>query len=202
MDVLEKSVKAFKNVECKIYNLKLDNNYHFRVKIIPSNLPHLLGLHKLKDIEILKDLSEKKVAASLIYKKLTNLDLDYSIISKSVYFSKIEDKLKWFYLIEDLLYNEKIVIFNKKKLKVNDGEEGTLIKSNMIFYLVKQKLYIHLCLAKASNYYYPETFLVHHGNYYVKKQVRRKITDRKITKFEHGKNLKTVAFEEVAATRT
>ncbi|MGU8479069.1 PBECR4 domain-containing protein [Clostridium perfringens] len=92
-----------------------------------ENLPHLLGLNKLIDIEIFSKFANKKdksVTATTIIKLMKHKDINKRItmdfIKKSRYFDKIyEEKIKYFSSenIIKALKNSIIIKFNPKDIK-------------------------------------------------------------------------------------
>ncbi|MEG1309390.1 MAG: PBECR4 domain-containing protein [Bacilli bacterium] len=192
MDKLYKSFIEYQNLLDKEFHYKFKNRFKFKLIFKPENLPHLLGLHKLKDIEILNKFNTKEIAADVIYKKIENKDLTSKIIEKSAFYHKIESRLIYFRELNELVTKNNFLRFSKDKT-----EDGTLMKAEFIVYSLKNGKYIHLFIGKGARFYYPETFIIDDTDYYIKQQSEFKIKDIKVN-FKYEDN---DAMREVAVTR-
>lgn len=153
----------------KNYIYTLNNGAKIEVMFKRHNFAHLIGLHKLVDIELLRKLSDKKSkVADLVYKQIIRGKLTYNDISKSSFFTDMKDRVANFGSIEQLLFSEIIINFDKTKVRKSD------LKSTVILFEKKDTNYLHLCIAKDSNNssHYPETFLVHPDKYYINGQTK------------------------------
>lgn len=166
MDPLYLAAKDYSKFIDKNFIYKLENGAEIEVPFKRCNFAHLLGLHKLKDINILKKLSNPNSnVANLVYKHILKKQLTYEHISKSIFFSEMSSRLDNFHFLDQLLLSEIIVNFDKSKVRKSD------LKSDIILYEKKNNNYIHLCIAKdKKNERYPETFLVQPDKYYINKQ--------------------------------
>lgn len=181
---------------CKYdYEYELDSGLTIKLSLDKSNLPHLVGLHKLVDIDILRKFNEKKVYADEIYRKMKNGVLtDYEVFN-SVHFNTIENRFSHIDNLESLLFDRIILDFDKSKL-------STKIKSNILLYREIDGQYVHIALVPCRDgSYAPETLLVHENDYYIKNQTEL-IVNKLIIK-HRGRTFKEIIYnhvdEEVAA---
>lgn len=169
------------------YIYKLRNGTEIKVVFKKSNLPHLLGLHKLKDIEEFRKLSEKEVAAQTVYKRLKSGSITFEQISNSEYFHEIENRLKHIQNLEQLVFERVILDFDASKLKTK------LKKVTVLFYVKIGSEYIHLPLVyNKSGYYAPNTLLVQRNRYYIDNQ--DELTVESLTVMNKGKVIKTIEY--------
>lgn len=98
------------------YILEDDSTISFRLK--QTDFPHLLGLHKLIDIPVIRQFNDRNnlvVGAKYINSKIRKEELlTESIVRKSVYFPTIEQRFRNFCKdnILTLSYSEVIIAFN------------------------------------------------------------------------------------------
>lgn len=122
MDLLQQCASVFERLTGYQYRFTLGRKGKM-VEIIlgfsETDFHHLVGLHKLKDINIARD-NRKSVFRDIISGRIT-----YQTIAKSAFFSESRLRLEAFQFIEDLLDGEQLVFrFNKKLLPYSaiDGE--------------------------------------------------------------------------------
>lgn len=166
-DPLYLAAISFSKFINKNFIYTLDNGAMIEVMFKRCNFAHLIGLHKLIDIELLRKLSDKRYHISdLVYKQILKGKLTYEQISTSAFFDDMEDRLINFKSIDELLFSEIIINFDKSKVRKSD------LKSTVILFEKKGTNYLHLCIAKDSktNSHYPETFLVQADKYYINGQ--------------------------------
>ncbi len=162
---------------------ELDNGLQLSVKLELSAFPHLIGLHKLTDIPIIRrfnDPNDKVVRAKYITQKIKQQKmLTEDSIRSSQKFCDIEDRYNNFSK-ENLLslsYTEAIVNFNPSKI-------GSTLKSEFILFEKKDTGYNHLCIATAvpQKYTncYPESFFYRPNDMYIANQTIVKVRKIKI----------------------
>jgi hypothetical protein len=162
---------------------ELDNGLQLSVKLELSAFPHLIGLHKLTDIPIIRrfnDPNDKVVRAKYITQKIKQQKmLTENSIRSSQKFCDIEDRYNNFSK-ENLLslsYTEAIVNFNPSKI-------GSTLKSEFILFEKKDAGYNHLCIATAvpQEYTncYPESFFYRPNDMYIANQTIVKVRKIKI----------------------
>ncbi|SDX06165.1 hypothetical protein SAMN05216391_1423 [Lachnospiraceae bacterium KHCPX20] len=127
---------------------ELDNGLQLSVKLELSAFPHLIGLHKLTDIPIIRrfnDPNDKVVRAKYITQKIKQQKmLTENSIRSSQKFCDIEDRYNNFSK-ENLLslsYTEAIVNFNPSKIGSTLKSEFILFKKRMqgtIIYVSQQR---------------------------------------------------------------
>lgn len=193
MDKLYKSFQEYQNLLDKEFHYKFKySKYKLKLQFKPENLPHLLGLHKLKDIDILNKFNKKEISANIICKKIENKELTSKIIEKSVFYHKIKDRIIYFRELNNLMIKNNFLRFRKNKT-----EDGTLMKAEFIVYSLKNGKYIHLFIGRNGKTYYPETFIIDDTDYYINQQDELKIKDIRVNfKDEYNE-----AMKEASATR-
>lgn len=65
LDIIDKYESICKHT----YRYELSNGMNIDLVFKPNNLPHLLGLHKLKDVPLLGRYRHKKVSANVVFKE-------------------------------------------------------------------------------------------------------------------------------------
>ena len=105
-----------------------------------SDFPHLVGLHKLKDIEQLRSDSREKIFNNILDGRITQEDL-----KKSAYYSKMMERLAVFPHIEEIL-DEKNLYFRydpkKNAFSVIDADlviEGQLEQEIIYLFLDRRQ---------------------------------------------------------------
>mgnify|MGYP001561715192 CR=1 FL=1 len=173
MDKLEKCLEHYEFLLDKEFHYKFKSGkgkYKFKLFFIPSNFPHLIGLHKLKDIEIIRKFNDKEnqdISANTLCKMIKNKKLTYKMIEKSDFFDLIKNRITYFRNLNELVFSKQFV-----KFVVDKTEDGSKVKAEFIVYLKKNDKYMHLFIAKnhEKRYYYPETYIVSDSSYFINNQ--------------------------------
>lgn len=151
----------------------------FRLK--QTDFPHLIGLHKLIDIPIIRQFNDKNnrtVSAKFIISKIRKEELiTDQIVKSSIFFPDIKQRFEYFSK-ENLLtlaYTDVIVDFNASLI-------GSNLKAKYILYEQKQeKGYNHLCVAEDSKAnFYVESFFFDQTDLYIHNQNTIKINNIRI----------------------
>lgn len=164
MNTISDCAKLYQTLLKKEYKFTLENNINFSIYFSATNFYHLLGLEKLRDIEQFKG---KK--PNLIYNQILNGRITDNIVFNSKYYYLIENRIKNFETLLDLLNfekNNKIIIdFDLDKLNF----KTKLTFTKYILYKRSNTDYIHLTIG-LKNKLYPETFIVETGSTYISGQ--------------------------------
>lgn len=148
----------------KKYVLHIEGNMQLEITFSKHNLKHLLGLQKLKDINIVTE-NKAPVVYNLIKKNIVNDKL----ICGSQYYSKIEERILYFYLIPTILQSKIIVDFDPSKIP--DSYKSKLQETDYILYhRIDSTTNAHLTLSEKDEQKhkcYPETFFVEHSQMYL-----------------------------------
>lgn len=160
------------------------------IEFVPkqTDFPHLIGLHKLVDIPIIRQFNDKSnqtVSAKFLISKIKKETiLTEDAIKGSAYFSKIEDRYNRFNKenILSLSYTDVILDFNPAVI-------GSDLKAKYVLFEEKeQEGYNHLCVAEAdANKKYLESFFYEPSDLYLRNQKQIKI--RKVKIFDNKGNL-------------
>lgn len=127
---------------------------------------HLIGLQKLTDLP-----QPRNKFAFFENAKSGQIHTD---ITKSMYFPEIENRLKYFKRIENLLKQDIIIRFDKRKAY-------TSIHAQALLYEKYQNHYIHLFFTLSqNNLYHPCSFFYHTDSKYIVNQEVYKILDLQI----------------------
>lgn len=153
-----------------------------------TDFPHLIGLHKLVDIPVIRqfnDKNNKTVSAKFLISKIKKEEmLTDEVIRKSNYFPDIEERYENFTKenILSLSYTDVIVDFEPSLI-------GSALNARYILYEKKGAGgYNHLCIAEnAAGGNYLESFFYNATNLYLKNQKKIKINYVKI--FDNKGNL-------------
>ena len=158
MNLLYDKFLDYKQIANYRVEYELDNGISLSVKLELSAFPHLIGLHKLTDMPIIRrfnDPNDKVVSAKYITQKIKQQKiLTDSSVRASQKFCDIEDRYNNFSK-ENLLslsYTEAIVNFNPCKI-------GSTLKSDFVLFERKDSGYNHLCIATAVPFVYSDCYL-------------------------------------------
>lgn len=149
----------------------LENGDEIEFEYHEKNFAHLIGLHKLTDIQIVQfwlDRNNKSVKLKDILKKIRNQTFTDEMVRKSVKFSKIKDRYESFSYdnLSTLNYTDAIVNFDATKI-------NSSLKSDYILFEEKQGTsYNHMGVALDTSLArrYVETFFHETTNKYMQGQ--------------------------------
>ena len=183
--LLEKYNDYLRLVGCKA-EYELENGTTLTVEYKEENFLHLIGLHKLKDLQIIQfwlDRSNKSVKLRDVIKRIEQEKLTDAKIRTSVFYNDIETRYENFSYdnLTTLNYTDAIINFNPAIIK-------SKIKSDYILFEERSTTgeYNHLGIAKdpiAGNRYF-ETFFHEYTDNYILGQTVVKIKSFKITDSE------------------
>lgn len=150
------------------YIFEDDSVISFKLK--QTDFPHLLGLHKLIDIPVIRQFNDKNnlvVSAKYINSKIKRQELlTENIIKRSIYFPDIAARFNSFSKenILTISYTDAIVDFNASLV-------GSNLKAKYILIEKKRQGYNHLCVAEDGNgKKYAESFFHASTDLYIRKQ--------------------------------
>lgn len=172
MDLLQKSAENYsKYINCN-YTFVLECKIDITVAFRSINYYHLAGLQYLTDIAQV-DKTRKNNSVINIYKNILKGKITQDVIEKSSYYKKIEDRLKYFCKMDDVIYSKVIVDFDYTKVP------KTEILSKYLLYRQYEDGYAMLGLKYdfKNDIYVPETFMFSEHDYYIKDQISYDIKD-------------------------
>lgn len=144
-------------------------------KLKQTDFPHLLGLHKLIDIPVIRQFNDKNnlvVGAKYINSKIKKQELlTENIVRGSTYFPNIEVRFNNFSKenILTMSYTDAIIDFNASLIASN-------LKAKYILFEKKKTGYNHLCIAEDSNgKKYAESFFYNATDLYIRNQMTIKV---------------------------
>ena len=150
------------------YIFEDDSVVSFKLK--QTDFPHLLGLHKLIDIPVIRQFNDKNnlvIGAKYINSKIRKQELlTENIIKSSIYFPDIEIRFNSFSKenILTISYTDAAVDFNASLI-------GSNLKAKYILFENKEQGYNHLCVAEDENgERYAESFFHNSTNLYIRDQ--------------------------------
>jgi hypothetical protein len=149
-------------------------------KLKQTDFPHLIGLHKLIDIPVIRQFNDgnnKTVSAKYLIQKIKQQSLlTESDVKNSIYYKDIQDRYINFGK-DNLLtvsYTDVIVNFNGSLI-------GSNLSSDYILFENKNNGYNHLCIAKDKfGKRYAESFFHNQQNLYIRGQLIVKVKNIKI----------------------
>lgn len=176
-DLLQKYNEYMQLKNCKAEYV-LDNGESVSVSYKEENFAHLIGLHKLKDLQLIQfwlDKNNKTVKLDTIIKRIKNETFTDLMVKSSIFFSQIQERYESFSYnnLTTLNYTDAIINFNPKII-------NSKIKSDYILFEEKvNKEYNHLCIAedKTKGIRYIETFFHEPTNKYLSGQTIVKIKE-------------------------
>jgi len=169
-----------KIVGCKM-QYEFFNGFLLEFQFKKTNFPHMLGLHKLKDIDIIQNYLGKYGFANQIIAKIRKGTLTEYDIKSSKYFTTIYKRYEEFTLenLFSLSYSDVIIDFDVTKLSKSKLKNTKFI----LFEKNKNLENRHLCIAgNEIKGFYPETFFFEPSDYYIKNQKIEKVKKFKIIK--------------------
>ena len=179
MENIQECAIFYNSLIDKDYIFTLENGIKFKLYFKPSNFYHLMGLHKLNDVRLLKINSYNK-----IYKDILSGIISVKTIENSAFYYKIADRVEHFGKITDMLDKEKskiIIDFNRELI---GGTE--LINTKYILYRdialydEEKSGYANLTIGERQEKIYPETFFYEKSKRYISEQILLDVTDIKI----------------------
>lgn len=150
-----------------------------------NQLPHLLGLQHITDIDLFHKYSIKKISASSVIKELKRGSIPKSELTNSYLLKKIYEErichLKFDYVLQ-LILEGGLVNFNPLNVKVFSTK---LDKVDYILWDNINVNYTHLCLGFSieNNQAYPNTFFLRGNKDYIESQKSVKRLTLHIDKF-------------------
>ncbi len=139
MDLLQKCASVFDRLTGYQYRFTLGRKGKRKEIVLgfgEADFHHLVGLHKLKDINIARENRQT------VFRKILEGRITYQTIEKSAFFSESLLRLETFQFIEMLLDSEQLVFrFNKKNVSFSaiDGDfllkmgDGTTLNISFLF---------------------------------------------------------------------
>lgn len=180
MNQLLYKFNEYKSIANYQMEYELDNGDTIKVKLRQTDFPHLIGLHKLIDIPIIRQFNDKSnvtVSAKFIISKIKREQLlTENVIKHSNYFNLISKRYEHFTKdnILSLSYTDALIDFNADLI-------CSSLKSKYILFEKKQQGYNHLCIAqsiKATKYV--ESFFYNSTDLYIRNQKLIKVKKIKI----------------------
>lgn len=107
MDKLKQSAVSFEKLLSQEYQLIAGSKktlININLAFYKENYMHLIGLHKLTDLQLQRYKKEK------LYDMIINDMLTYEDIKKSVFFSEIEKRIEYFPRLEQALDSNELMI--------------------------------------------------------------------------------------------
>ena len=186
-DLLRKYMEYMRLENCRAEYL-LANGQTIESIYKEENFAHLLGLHKLIDIQIIQfwqDRSNKKIKLSNVLRQIKNSTLTDAMVKASSFYPKIKERYESFSYnnLTSLNYTDAIINFNPSVM-------NSKLKSDYILFEEKQpNHYNHLAIAldtKSGTRYF-ETFFHEPTNNYLTGQTIVPI--KKSTLFDPNNNV-------------
>lgn len=164
MKDIKECANLYKQLLNKSYTFKLENDIEFTIHFNSSNFFHLIGLHKLTDLERITNNSK-----SVIFKKILKGDISQKYIEKSDYYKKIVNRIKYFENILDMFdINKTKIIVDFDPLLLDFDSELQYTK-----YILYKKLdngCTHTTIGQENEKLYAETFFYDPTYHYLSEQ--------------------------------
>lgn len=168
----QKYLDYMRLINCKA-EYELEDGTKIDVTYKEENFAHLLGLHKLKDIQLVQfwlDKSNKTVKHKTILNKIKNESLTENMLKESVFYQDIQERYENFSYenLTTLNYTDAIINFNPNII-------NSKMKSDYILFEETEKQqYNHMGIArnaKTGNRYVETFFHERSDNYIVGQKV-------------------------------
>lgn len=158
---------------CIEYTFEDDSVISFKLK--QTDFPHLLGLHKLIDIPIIRQFNDKNnlvIGAKYINSRIKKQELlTENIIRRSIYFPDIEVRFNSFSKenILTMSYTDVVIDFDASLI-------GSHLKAKYILFEKNRQGYHHLCIAEdGDGKKYAESFFYNSTDLYIRNQMTIKV---------------------------
>lgn len=120
-----------------------------------EHFKHLIGLHKLKDLD------ESQMSSRAIYDAILSKNITYETIKNSIFLSEMEDRLNHFNELKDILFTNKLMMKGIKKNSFNN------ISADILFTKDSEQGILELFLKNSpSDISVPVTFILAETNKY------------------------------------
>jgi len=171
MDKLLEKYNDYMRLENCRAQYKLANGQCIEFYYQEENFAHLLGLHKLKDIQLIQfwqDKNNKSVKLKDVIRRIKNSTFTDEMVTSSVFFSKIKERYDNFSYdnLTTLNYTDAVINFNPTIIK-------SKIKSDYLLFEEKNKNefnHLGIALDKKNGKRYVETFFNHPDDMYISGQ--------------------------------
>ncbi|WP_270215436.1 PBECR4 domain-containing protein [Clostridium butyricum] len=189
------------DIRIPIYNDKI-----IKFSFKAENLPHLLGLNRLLDIEVLGKYANKEddsVKAGKVFKMMKDKDITMDLLKSSSYFEEVYDnKIKYFSSdnILKAIKNETIIKFDPNSIKDFDTK---LDKVDYMFYqiIIEEKgHYYHFGIGfsnKDGEGNFPITFFVRGDDTYINSEKDKVFPTSVYIKNTKGKDLFNIHWNNI-----
>lgn len=180
MNQLLDKYKEYKSIVNYRMEFSIASNEVVSFRLKQTDFPHLIGLHKLVDIPVIRQFNNKNnaaVSAKYIISKIKKEEiLTEDTIKKSKYFADIRERFENFSR-DNLLtvsYTDIIVDFNADLIRSS-------LKAKYILFERKNQRYNYLCVAEgADGLKYVESFFSNPTDLYIRNQTMIKIKSIRI----------------------
>lgn len=169
MGQIENTIAVYERLSKQKYKITVENGIVFTLAFDKNRYHHLVGYHYLTDIV---GIAEPSYGKARFYRQLKNRKIKEEEIVKSERFKYIEERVKYFKYIEDIVSESvcKIIIEFDKNKAGSDIEakfflykrEGNPLNQEPVTYYA---LFIGYDALRQS--YYPATYIVEHSKKYV-----------------------------------
>ena len=160
----------YKSISNYRMEYEFENGDRIGFKLKQADFPHLIGLHKLRDIPIIRQFNDRNnptVSAKFILSRIKKEELlTEDIIRGSSYFPEIEQRFEEFCKekILSLSYTDAIVDFDATKI-------GSSLQASYVLFEKRETGYNHLCIAEDSfSEKYAESFFYNPTDRYIRNQ--------------------------------
>ena len=187
MGQIEKTISVYERLAKREYKITVEDGTKFALVFSKRHYHHLVGYHYLTDIV---SVANPPNGRTRFYRQLKNGKIIEEQIIKSHLFKNIEERVRYFSNIEDILSASdcKIIVdFDKTKAdsEINAKyflykRDGNPLKGEAVTYY---SLFIGYDDNKKS--YYPATYIVEHSTKYINGQT---LLNCKIEVVENGEN--------------
>ena len=161
------AAKEYAKLFGKDYVYTLETGVILQVYFIPGFFHHLIGLQKLKDIDLV--IKQPLNSPAYIFRNILNGRITLKEIQKSRFFNEVEARLQHFSQIKRMVEFEKIIVdFDPSLIKTKmDKADYVLFKRS------NDNIYLNLFLTvdnKGMDKHVPLTFLPNITDYYTNGQ--------------------------------
>lgn len=180
MDALKQSAMTFEKLMKYEYEIVAGSKKTLIKMVLffsKEHFMHLIGLHKLTDLQIQRYSKEK------LYDMIMNEEITYEYLQKSAFFPEIKERIELFPLLEQALDSNELMIKYKKGFS-----KGTVIAANYIIIYEYEGITLHYFVDEEINSgrYFGKSFFGRADNKFLKNQQTFKVLKKRKDNKETG----------------
>ena len=178
MDELQQTAVEFSKLFNKDFIYEIDDGLKMKLIFAPGHFHHLLGLNKLKDIDMVAKSPQN--SANYIYGNIYNGSVTLNDVKKSRFFDEIELRFRHFKQINVIAESAKVIYqFDPALIKSEKLKAGCIL-----FKMSNDNMYLNLLIKiddAKGGFYVPYTFIPRLADDYIRSQKEMRVKSMTVT---------------------